>query len=229
MTAITFTVEAKSGLSVRAVTVTRLIVAGWTGRDRAKMEEHVAELEAIGVKRPSAMPTFYRVSASRLTIAVRIEVPGVASSGEAEILLVNDGGAVFVGLASDHTEREVEAYGITVSKQMCDKPCAPTLWPFGEVKEHWDELKLASRIEEGAGMSDYQDGAVSAMLAPADLIAALEATGETFGPGDAMLCGTLPAMGGVRPASVFEMTLDDPVLGRRIRHCYDIVSLPVEG
>ena len=42
-----------------------------------------------------------------------------------------------------------------------------------------------------------------------------------------MFCGTLPAIGGVRPASRFEMTLEDPVLDRKLSHAYDIDPLPV--
>jgi hypothetical protein len=42
-----------------------------------------------------------------------------------------------------------------------------------------------------------------------------------------MFCGTLGAIGGVRPAGRFEMELEDPVLGRRLQHAYDIEVLPV--
>jgi hypothetical protein len=44
-----------------------------------------------------------------------------------------------------------------------------------------------------------------------------------------MFCGTLAAHGGVRAAERFEMQLEDPVLGRSIRHGYRTVSLPVLG
>jgi len=39
----------------------------------------------------------------------------------------------------------------------------------------------------------------------------------------------LPAHGGVSSANVFEMELEDPVLDRRLTHCYSIVQLPDEG
>jgi hypothetical protein len=42
-----------------------------------------------------------------------------------------------------------------------------------------------------------------------------------------MFCGTLGAIGGIRPASHFEMELEDPVLGRTLRHAYAINVLPV--
>jgi hypothetical protein len=229
MRSLTFTIETRTGREVRDITIRRHIIAGWTGRDKAKMEEHIAELEKLGVKRPHGTPVFYRASAARLTQASLIEVPGTASSGEIEPFLINDGGQVLVGIASDHTEREVEAYNITVSKQMCDKPCSTVLWPMEEVKDHWDRLELTSRVEEDGGLVVYQYGTLSAMLAPHDLIAALEHEGEVFEPGSAMLCGTLPALGGVRPSHCFEMTLNDPGLGRSMSQSYEVITLPVRG
>ena len=67
----------------RTITIDQLVVAGWTGRDKAAVEKHIAELEAIGVKRPATTPIFYRASAARLTTYDEIEATGTASSGEA--------------------------------------------------------------------------------------------------------------------------------------------------
>jgi hypothetical protein len=57
----------------------------------------------------------------------------------------------------------------------------------------------------------------------------LGAAGDAFPPGAAMLCGTLSAIGGVRPAANFSMTLRDPVLGRSMSHAYRVASLPITG
>lgn len=229
MKSLTFTIESQGRKSERNIRIDRLIVAGWTGRNREKMEEHIIELEKLGVKRPVSTPVFYRVSAARLTFNPLIEVPGASSSGEAEPLLIHDGERILLGLASDHTDRAVEAYGITVSKQMCDKPCAPICWLLDEVFDHWDALELTSMIEENGVTAEYQRGRLAAMFSPKDLISALERAGGTFKAGTAMLCGTLPAIGGVRPSSFFEMTLSDPALGRSISHRYEVLTLPVEG
>src|SRR5580658_7830340 len=59
----------ETGLTRRNITVDNLVVAGWTGRDRAAVEHHIKELAAIGVKPPATTPIFYRASAARLTIA----------------------------------------------------------------------------------------------------------------------------------------------------------------
>jgi Protein of unknown function (DUF2848) len=47
--------------------------------------------------------------------------------------------------------------------------------------------------------------------------------------GTAMFCGTFPAKGGIRPSRRFAFELFDPVLGRRLRHSYSIVALPIAG
>ena len=51
-----------------AVEPTGLIMAGWTGRDRAAVDHHIAELAALGVAGPSCVPTFYRLSPQRIDI-----------------------------------------------------------------------------------------------------------------------------------------------------------------
>ncbi len=205
------------------------VIAGWTGRDVAKMEEHIQELEKLGVTRPAATPLFYRVAASRLTLADAIEASGAESSGEVEFLLLQNDNGLHVGVGSDHTDREVETYGVTVSKQMCDKPLSCDIWPYAEVAGHWDKLMLRSWAVKDGARRLYQEGSVAAMRAPEDLIARYNDGGAALAPGTLMFGGTLPAIGGVAPAERFEFELEDPVLGRRLAHAYDIVVLPIAG
>jgi hypothetical protein len=212
----------------RDVTVTRLIIAGWTGRDPVAVEHHIAELEAIGVRRPATVPVFYSASAARLTTADAIEATGERSSGEVEFVLLQTQGRLWIGLGSDHTDREVETYGVTVSKQMCDKPIAPTFWAYDEVKPHWDRLTLRSSIVEGGKPVVYQEGSVAAMLEPSSLIERYTG-GASLPEGMAMFCGTLAVKGGIRPAPRFDFQITDPVLGREIKHGYAIETLPVMG
>jgi hypothetical protein len=212
----------------RDAAVGRAVIAGWTGRDRDAVEKHIAELEKLGVKRPATTPIFYRVSAARLTTDPAIEVTGTTSSGEVEFVLLQSGGRLWVGVGSDHTDREVEAYGVTVSKQMCDKPIAPVFWPYDEVAPHWDRLLLRSYAVENGARSLYQDGPVAAMLAPSELLQRFGENG-TLAEGTLMFCGTLATHGGVKASERFEFEIEDPLLGRTIRHGYDVSTLPVLG
>ena len=227
MTKLSLRIDGLSGPSEAEIDVARLVVAGWTGRNKEAMEHHITELEALGVKRPAATPMFYLVSAVRLTQSDRIEVIGEGSSGEAEFVLIGTEDGLLVGIGSDHTDREAETVGVTLSKQMCDKPVGNAVWRYDEVKEHWDQIIIRSYATIGGEKMLYQEGTVAAMLAPEALIAQFEQ--ETIAPGTAMFCGTLPAIGGVRGSTDFTCELEDPILNRKITAHYDINTLEVRG
>ena len=161
----------------RKVAINMAVIAGWTGRDPAAVEKHIVELEALGVQRPASTPIFYRVAAARLTTDGEIEASGTQSGGEVEYLLLRHGGRTWVGVGSDHTDREVEKFGVTVSKQMCDKPIAPQFWAYDDVTPHWDRLILRSFVVEHGKRAVYQDGPVAAMLHPKDLLSRFAADG----------------------------------------------------
>ena len=206
--------------------VKQLVIAGWTGRDQASLETHIRELEELGVPRPKRTPVFYRVGASLLTAAAEVEVIGTESTGEVEFVLVNLGGEVWVGVGSDHTDRKAETVGVTLAKQMCPKPVGRELWALTDVEGHWDEMMLRSYALAGGERTLYQEGRVSAMRHPRELI---DLYGDGFASGTAMFCGTFGVIGGIRWADTFAIELEDPVLGRRIAHSYDLRALPVEG
>jgi hypothetical protein len=225
-TKLTFTLHAGGESRTETLAIRHAVIAGWTGRDKVALEKHIVELEELGVARPASTPIYYRVAAARFTTAEEIESTGPESSGEVEFMILQAGGRRWLGVGSDHTDRMVETYGITVSKQMCDKPVAADLWALDEVLPHWDSLLIRSyAVIDGARVL-YQQGSVAAMLPPEEIIAGYE---PGFSEGTAMFCGTLAAIGGIRPAARFEFEIEDPVLGRIIRHGYDVTVLPIAG
>ena len=210
--------------------IEQLVIAGWTGRNLEAVDRHVQELAALGVAPPRCTPIFYRVSASLLTEAQHIQVIGRDSTGEVEFVILRDEGKLLVGLGSDHTDRKFEAVGVTLSKQMCPKPIATDLWEFADVAPHWYELILRSFAVVDGVRTPYQEGSVSAMRRPEDLLARYtEETGNQFSDGWAMFCGTFAVTGGIRWADEFIIELEDPVLKRTIKHSYTIEALPIEG
>lgn len=217
----------EKGKGPLSVELQRLVIAGWTGRDQAAVEKHIRELEELGIARPASTPIYYRVAASRVTTRPSIEVSGGDSSGEVEFFLLRHAGVLYVGLGSDHTDRKAEKVGVSLSKQMCEKPVASALWEFSSVEPHWDQLVLRSWVWEDGKRVLYQEGNVTAMRSPQDLMTRFRAEG--LDDGTLMFCGTLAAKGGIRPAGRFEMELADPVRGQSLRHGYDIVTLPVAG
>lgn len=207
----------------------QLVIAGWAARDMDAMERHIVELEALGVARPTNTPTFYRASTSRLTHELEIEVPGETSSGEAETVIFAQGGELYVGLGSDHTDRKLEAYSVTASKQVCDKPVSSIVWPLEELVDHWDELVLRSWMSLDGEHRLYQEGAVARLLRPEELITKYTGGMDSLPAGTALFGGTLPAIGGMRNGLDFSCELEDPVLERKIELAYTVISLPVAG
>jgi hypothetical protein len=207
--------------------VRELVIAGWTGRDVAALEKHIRELEAIGVKRPKTTPVFYRVAAALLTSDDTIEVLGDQSSGEAECVVYSFDSGLFVGVGSDHTDRQAEAVGVSLSKQMCAKPVSRAVWRLEDVAVHWDKLILRSHVSTDGRRRLYQEGSVAAMRPPTELFKLY--SGGSLPAGTAMFCGTLAVHGGIMPSEIFEMELEDPVLGRKITHRYRVRTLPDQG
>ena len=223
----TFTTRA--GQERERVVIEKVIVGGWTGRDKAALQHHIDELAKIWVKPPAKTPLFYRVGVSRLSVADAIEVIGDGSSGEVEYVLLNHKGRIWVGAGSDHTDRVVEHMGITVAKQLCDKPIATEFWPLDEVEGHWDQILIRSTIHEAGGEVVYQDGGVAGLLSPAELLGHLKADGGELSERTLMFGGTCGAIGGVRFSPRFALDLIDPVLNRRISHAYDVIPVPILG
>jgi hypothetical protein len=225
---LTFTIDARDATTPLTLPIDQAVIAGWTGRDPVARDKHIAELEAIGIARPATTPIYYRVAARRLTTEDSIEVSGTETSGEVEFVLIGWQGRIFVGVGSDHTDRKVETYSVTVSKQMCDKPIAPVLWELEDVAGHWDQMILRSFARIDGASVLYQQGTLDSMLPVKELIQ--RGFGDAgFPDGCAMFGGTFAAIGGIRPASRFDFELEDPVLKRRIRYGYDVIALPVRG
>ena len=205
-----------------------LVIAGWTGRNLPALEAHIKELEALGVKRPKSVPIFYRNAASLLTTAAMIEAVGDKSSGEVEFVLFALDDGMWVGVGSDHTDRKAETINVSLSKQMCAKPVGPWLWRYDEVKPHWENLTLRSFVSGGGQRRLYQEGPVSNMRPPEELIK-LYTGGDRLAASTAMFCGTFAVHGGFSYGGTFEMELEDPVLGRKLTHRYTTMQLSDEG
>jgi hypothetical protein len=223
---ISFQIEQGNESRQLDIDIQTLVVAGWAGRDAAAIEHHIEELLALGVPRPSAVPLYYRIADNQLTQAERVQVVGATSSGEVETFVFTSGGELYVSIASDHTDRKLETHSVALSKQVCAKPVATSAWRFADVADYWDELVIRSYIEENGATVLYQEGTLASLRTPLDLIARY-ADGATLLPaGTGMTCGTVGAIGGIRPAKSFTMELFDPRRQRTIRHRYDIEILP---
>ena len=231
MQALSFNVMSLQGVSAQVdVEIERVVIAGWAGRDPEAIRAHIDELAALGVAPPSTTPCFYRVTSALLTQAPSIGVLGARSGGEIECVLIDSPAGTLVTVGSDHTDREVEAYGVAVSKQVCAKPLGRDAWRRADIAAHWDAIEMRSwLVGPGGKRVAYQHGALSTLLAPEvlwqrfDDRRTMPARSAMFG-GTVAVHGTIAAMG---DGDAFEMELHDPVLGRSLRHRYAVEALPV--
>jgi uncharacterized protein DUF2848 len=176
------------------LTPEKLVVAGYTGRDEAAVAEHIAELAAIGVPAPERVPAFYDLDPALVTSAEEVPVSGPMTSGEVEPVLIRHGGRFFLGVGSDHTDRDLERADIGLSKAACPKPLGGTVAAIGpeDWPRVWDDITLESTVDERG----YQRGSAGTLREPGDLLARLtEAVGEIAGD-FVLYCGTVPVLGG---------------------------------
>lgn len=220
-----FQVDGSDAIEVQA---RQLVIAGWTGRDRAAIDHHIEELAAIGVPRPSSVPLYYRVAASLLTQASQIEVLGAGSSGEVEPVLVRARDRWWLTVGSDHTDRDAERAGVALSKQLCAKPVASQAWAWDALAARADTIGLRSEIFEDGKWLRYQDGTLASIRPLEQLITGLPADAPVA-DGLVLFCGTLGALPdangrGVRPAARMRLHLIDG--DQALTHEYTTTALP---
>ena len=211
-----FTVEPEA--RPLALAPRRLLIAGYTGRDQAAVARHVDELREHGIPAPERTPAVYALTPDRLTTDAAVTVAGGATSGEAEFVLLRVGSDLYVGVGSDHTDRDLERSSVRRSKQVCPKPLSSSLWRWADVRDHWDACLLRS----WSGGTLYQEGSVAALLAPDAVLAAVQARAGDVDE-SVVYCGTLPLLdGALRFDREFMAALDDPVRGRELRCAYTV-------
>lgn len=211
----------------RSLIMDGCVAAGYTGRDQESVLEHIEELKKLGVATPYKIPALYWISPNRLTQQSEIQVVGEQTSPEVEFFLAADSdGSLYVTIASDHTDRELEAVSVSKSKQVCDKVLGDTFWLVDDVVNHWNEIEISSKVYHQGKWIEYQAGTLGKILHFTDLLGRIKKDDSSKKvPG--LLSGTLPIIGGeTLYASSCEITMHDPILERSILKAYDIVVVP---
>lgn len=208
------------------VEVRRVLIAGYTGRDRAAVEAHIDELADHGVAPPKRIPSLFPCVTRRVTSQDRIQVHGAETSGEAEFLTTRHNGELLVSVGSDHTDRGLEAHSVIKSKQVCDKVVSSTWWRAHDVRDHWDKLQLKSTTWVDDTEIPYQDDVLAHMLPLDDLVAQVE---DRVGDidDDILYSGTFALLtDGFQYGTRFRAELIDPVLNRSLVCDYQVQVLP---
>lgn len=197
------------------------IVAGYTGRDAAAVQHHIDELAAIGVTPPPEVPMFYPVEASTMNSDPEYQDSANLTSGEIEPVYIRHRGIYYLGVGSDHTDRDLERIDIGRSKRACPKPVGAEVIRIGSAEElsAFDLDGSTARCTVDGRL--YQEGGLSGLRTAADVTRRLVKRLE-LAEHDDFVCmgGTLPLLDGAFTAGEhwrIEIELPD---GAKLAHDY---------
>jgi uncharacterized protein DUF2848 len=171
--------------------VERLILAGYTGRDRSSVQRHIDELAAQGVPPPERVPILYPGLASSIQVDGSLPAGAGRASGEVEFVLLVGPDTTYVGVGSDHTDRDMEQTSIVDSKRAFPKILGQRVWPLALLERGWDGMMLRSWVTHEGTRRLYQEGPVASMMTPAELLALIPPAQQ--GAGLVLFSGTVPA------------------------------------
>lgn len=215
-----FDVERDAGIPLDGCEV---VVAGYTGRDAELVARHVEELASHGVPEPESIPAFYPVGLESVLVApATLVAPQGTTSGEAEPVLVRPAsGELYLGVGSDHTDREIEKTSIAASKSACAKVIGPELWPWASVADRWDRLELRAAV--GSERRPYQDAPLAAIRRPEEILELIEVLLVEPGAPVVIFLGTVPLLDGeFYFGDEFAASLRDPESSRELRCEYRV-------
>lgn len=225
-----FEIDRLTGREALTVAIARGYNLGFTIRDAAKMQAHLAEVAKEGVTPPVCdnPPIIFPISPWAWLTSDQCEVQTEFSSGEVEIFMLDTGQELFVGVGSDHTDRKLEGTDIPWSKQVTPNIIAPTLWAWSDVQAHWDECTLDSWVTVDGERTHYQSASVGEFWSPPEMVAGVEGRVSTLTP-RVFVSGTVVSLGHqLIYGDTWELALQDPVLNRTIRHTYAVTVLGSE-
>lgn len=214
----------RGGDGDRALTLEdpQLVVAGFTGRDSSAVEAHIEELRELGVPSPPEVPVFFMLPNDLLRLApTTVRVGAGGTSGEAEPVLIRlPSGQSYVGVGSDHTDRDLERESLEASKLACPKLLGTVVWPLDDVASHWDELVLSGH--SGTDGRSYQRSTLAAIRTPGDLLERVERVELDAGRPLVLYLGTVALENGFRFDDAFRASLQDPHADRELVCAYEI-------
>ena len=210
------------------VTVTRLLNAGYAGREQDEVAAHVAELAELGVPAPAVTPALYPVAPYLAAQADTVPVQHGRTSGEAEWALVVAGPAaddLLLTVACDHTDRALEVHGVAWSKNAGLDVLGRGAWRLVDVEQHLDQLRLRAWVTHDGGAEQLiQDAPLAVLLPPRYW---LDEITELLEPGTVLLSGTVAMRPDVDQfADRWRVELADPVTGHTLDLAYGVQRMP---
>lgn len=213
-TPLTFDLEEGSQLNYEP---SRLINAGYTGRDQKAVQEHVEELRKMGIPAPARTPSFFPKSADRLQQTGIVYALDGQCSAEVEFVILVGQNEWFVTVGCDVFDYKVEGLQADKSKLLYPNYLAQKAWRYKDVKDHWDKLLLRSWLDADRKKL-YQEGTLAEIMTPENMMKALEGQMmDGIVDGTVLSGGTLSCLvDGMPYTDAFAFELEDPVLKRSI-------------
>ena len=215
--------------------------ARFSSRDIARTRKQLDEmLEHDGrfTMATRTNPSIFHIGRYLLTQSAVFEVQGPLTGGEAEVVAIRVGDEVFISVGSDQCDRELDPLFPDKPKQMCPHPIASTVWPYSEVRDHWDSLRIYSHVVVGEHTVPLQDTALSALV-DLEYLLAMDTVKRLADP-MFLYCGSAPFLDSVGEmiqlyglpeetahgvGEIFLVRLHDPILNRTIEHQFRVVPL----
>ncbi|MSO21753.1 MAG: DUF2848 domain-containing protein [Acidobacteria bacterium] len=235
------TVHRSTGKETKTIPVGSLAGVRFAARDidaKRRQLDEMLERDGRYTGATRTSPSVFRLGRYLLTQSPEFEVQGALTGGEAEVVLIRCHDEVLVTVGSDQCDRELDALFPDKPKQMCPHPVGAVAWPASEVRAHWDQLQISSRILVGKHEIVLQKSFLS-VLVDLDFILAMDAVKALPDPAW-VYCGSAPFLESAKdtatrlgiPTTVAHgigdgmiVRLSDPVMNRTIEHRYR--ALPV--
>ena len=211
-----------------AFEIKRMVNAGLSGRNQEAAQKHLDEILKEGINlKVEKTPIFFPKLSDRITTGNTVEVlAGSKSCGEAEpVLLIDKNSKMYVGIGSDHSDRELEKHDLVISKQMCPNVMSNKVWSYDDIKDHWDDIMMRAWVIEANGKRElYQEGKLGSFMTVDSFLATTKehiADGNLSGA--VLFMGTVATLGGKLVYTPgFEAELDDPKTGKKLSCSYTL-------
>lgn len=221
---LTLVVEGLSEKRGIHLSVKKLILCTYSGRNIEIVKKHIKEAGQEGIPPPAEIPQFYFLTPNILTTDNIINCDSTNTSGEIEYVIILHGNEIYIGVGSDHTDRMLETKNVEESKEACPKPISKEVWAYRDVKDHWDECILRCEVAENNSWRVYQEGKVELLLSVEDILSKLSNKYQISGEEDIVIfSGTIPTVAGkIEYLPKYKMGLVDPILDRKLELKYTL-------
>jgi hypothetical protein len=157
-------IQSKEGEERRSIPIGSVSGARFSSRDVEGMRRTLDAALARGESGTKTNPSIFRIARYLLTQSDEFEVQGPLTGGEAEIVAIRNGGEILITAGSDQCDRELDPLFQDKPKQMCPHPIAAVAWPYAEVRDHWDSLRIYSHVEVDGHVIPLQDSPASELV-----------------------------------------------------------------